>query len=81
MVRFEQQEAADMAEHKALLEKPADDDGFVTVTYKKKRGRGRAPTEDTPEISGRSQKRKRGSSELPDFYRFQVGAKADVRAF
>ena len=75
MERFEEQEAEtkETARNAAI----ADQDGFVTVTYKNSAGSKRE-LEDTQEESKRgSHKRSRkkskigGSGELQDFYRFQ----------
>ena len=81
MQRFEMEEAEEKAERKALLEKPEDDDGFVTVTYKRKRGRNSdsGPLLDGGGLAADGAKKKRkGASELSDFYRFQVGVRAWV---
>ena len=79
MNRFEAEEAEEAAERKALLQNPVDDDGFVTVTYKRKRGRNSGGVADgNPSEAGggavdRGNKKKRkGAGELSDFYRFQV---------
>ncbi|CAM9799115.1 unnamed protein product [Scytosiphon promiscuus] len=77
MHRFEQAEAAEMAKRKALLEKPEDDDGFVTVTYKRKRGRN-SGGDGNPAggggmlTAGGAKKKRKGAGELSDFYRFQM---------
>lgn len=76
MLRFEQAEAAEIAKRKALLEKPEDDDGFVTVTYKRKRGRNSGndgnPAGGVVAPAGGAKKKRKGAGELSDFYRFQV---------
>lgn len=72
---FEKEEAAEIAERKAMIENPEDDDGFVTVTYKRKRGRnsGGNPSGSEPSVAGGDKKKRRGGAgELTDFYRFQV---------
>lgn len=77
MKRFEEAEAEEAAKRQEMLEKGVDDDGFTTVTYKKKRGRAGDPPpvaeHDGSAVSqgGRGKKRK-GAGSLPDFYRFQV---------
>lgn len=76
MHRFEKAEAEELAERKALLEKPEDDDGFVTVTHKRKRGRN-SSTNGTPSdgegvTADGAKKKRKGAGELSDFYRFQV---------
>lgn len=74
---FEQAEDAEVAKRKALLEKPEDDDGFVTVTYKRKRGRN-SGSDGNPAGGGGviaadgAKKKRKGAGELSDFYRFQV---------
>lgn len=57
-----------------MIENPEGDDGFVTVTYKRKRGRnsGGNPSESEPSVAGEKKKRRGGAGELTDFYRFQV---------
>lgn len=70
---FEQEEAAEIAERKAMIESPEDDDGFVTVTYKRKRGRNSGnPSEAESGVAGDKKKRRGGAGELTDFYRFQM---------
>ena len=74
--RFEKEEAAEVARRKSLLENPEDDDGFVTVTYKRKRGRNSGnPSESGAAAGGGAgdKKKRKGAGELTDFYRFQVG--------
>lgn len=75
MARFEKEEATEAARRKAKLENPVDDDGFETVTYKRKRGRKNSlPSEESAVIgNGAKPKKKKGAGELEDFYRFQVG--------
>lgn len=82
MRRFEQEEAAEAAERKTLRENPEDDDGFVTVTYKRKRGRNNNPSADASvdEATRSAKKKQKGAGELTDFYRFQVGV-AYMRCF
>ena len=77
MQRFEKEEAEEAAERKALLEKPEDDDGFVTVTYKRKRGRNSSgnhgpPLDGVGVAADGAKKKRKGAGELSDFYRFQV---------
>lgn len=79
MERFEGEEAEAAAKRRALLENPTDDDGFVTVTYKKKRGRSgtNAVLPLAGDLAGvdaavGGKKKKKGAGSLPDFYRFQV---------
>lgn len=81
MARFEEEEAAEDARRKAKLENPIDEDGFETVTYKRKRGRKNSlPSEESASSgNGAKPKKKRGAGELEDFYRFQVGSQ-DVSA-
>lgn len=56
-----------------MIESPEDDDGFVTVTYKRKRGRNSGnPSEAESGVAGDKKKRRGGAGELTDFYRFQV---------
>lgn len=72
---FEAEEAAEIAERKAKRESPEDDDGFVTVTYKRKRGRNSGnPGESGVTVGegGGDKKKRKGAGELKDFYRFQV---------
>lgn len=78
MKRFEKEEAEEEAERKALLEKPEGDDGFVTVTYKRKRGRHSSgnhglPVDGGGAVADGAKKKRKGAGELSDFYRFQVG--------
>lgn len=76
MNRFETEEAQEAAKRKALLQNPVDDDGFVTVTYKRKRGRNSGSDGNSSEIGGiadkGNKKKRKGAGELSDFYRFQV---------
>lgn len=74
MQRFESEEAREAAERKARLENPEGDDGFVTVTYKRKRGRnsGNPAEGEGVRTDGGAKKKKKGAGELQDFYRFQV---------
>ncbi len=76
MNRFETEEAEEAAERKALRENPVDDDGFVTVTYKRKRGRNSGNDGNPSEAGGTAdkgnKKKRKGAGELSDFYRFQV---------
>eukprot|EP00903_Cladosiphon_okamuranus_P008193 g7889.t1 len=77
MQRFEKGEAEREAERKALLEKPEDDDGFVTVTYKRKRGRKSSGNHGLPAhgggvVASEAKKKRKGAGELSDFYRFQM---------
>lgn len=74
MQRFEAAEAEEAARRKALLEGEADEDGFITVTYKEKRGRSDAPppVAKADDTSGGLKKKRKGAGSLPDFYRFQV---------
>lgn len=74
---FEKEEAAEIAGRKAMLESPEDDDGFVTVTYKRKRGRNSGNPAESGVAggggAGGNKKKRKGAGELTDFYRFQVG--------
>ncbi|CAN0083905.1 unnamed protein product [Ectocarpus sp. 4 AP-2014] len=76
MLRFEEEESAEIAQRKAMLENPEDDDGFVTVTYKRKRGRnsGGGGSGNYPDgvVAGGAKKKRKGAGELSDFYRFQM---------
>lgn len=76
MQRFEKEEAEEEAQRKALLEKAEDDDGFVTVTYKRKRGRDTRGNHGLPSdgagVTSDGAKKRKGAGELTDFYRFQV---------
>lgn len=86
MQRFEKEEAEETAERKALLEKPEDDDGFVTVTYKRKRSRKSSgnkghPVDGGGVISDGAKKKRKGAGELSDFYRFQVCVCVHVQVF
>lgn len=76
MERFEDEEAEEAAKRKALLENPTDDDGFITVTYKKKRGRS-VPLPVAADLAAANaaagvKKKRKGAGSLPDFYRFQM---------
>ncbi|CAN0291492.1 unnamed protein product, partial [Ectocarpus sp. 8 AP-2014] len=75
MLRFEEEESAEIAQRKAMIENPEDDDGFVTVTYKRKRGRNSGGGTGNPPdgvVAGGAKKKRKGAGELSDFYRFQV---------
>lgn len=79
MHRFESKEAAEMEKRKAMLENPEDGEGFVTVTYKRKRGRNSGGGNDGYSrdgagfvADGAANKKRKGAAELSDFYRFQV---------
>ncbi|CAM9841369.1 unnamed protein product [Ectocarpus sp. 6 AP-2014] len=75
MLRFEEAESAEIAQRKAMLENPEGDDGFVTVTYKRKRGRNSGGGTGNPPdgvVAGGAKKKRKGAGELSDFYRFQM---------
>ncbi|CAM9224593.1 unnamed protein product [Laminaria digitata] len=73
---FEKEEAAEIAGRKAMLESPEDDDGFITVTYKRKRGRNSGNPAESGVAggggAGGDKKKRKGAGELTDFYRFQM---------
>ncbi|CAM9414349.1 unnamed protein product [Pylaiella littoralis] len=79
MHRFESKEAAEMEKRKAMLENPEDGEGFVTVTYKRKRGRNSGGGNDGYSrdgagfvADGAANKKRKGAAQLSDFYRFQM---------
>ena len=72
MARFEEDEAAEAARRKAKLDNPVDDDGFVTVTHKRKRGRNSGIPSHSDGTADAPIKKRKGSDKLTDFYRFQV---------
>eukprot|EP01138_Halocafeteria_seosinensis_P003079 gb/GECG01003147.1/.p1 GENE.gb/GECG01003147.1/~~gb/GECG01003147.1/.p1 ORF type:complete len:339 (+),score=61.14 gb/GECG01003147.1/:1-1017(+) len=66
MKTFEIKEKESEEEKKRMAQQP-DEEGFVTVTSKK-----RTPTVADEQSSNMKRKRKRGSLEKPNFYRFQL---------
>lgn len=83
MQLFEQEEAEEAAKRKAMIDNPEDDDGFVTVTYKRKRGRNSNNASErggTPDGRAGAKRKRKGAGELTDFYRFQVGQLGGVVA-
>ncbi|CAM9365200.1 unnamed protein product [Ascophyllum nodosum] len=72
MARFEEDEAAEAARRKAKLDNPVDDDGFVTVTHKRKRGRNSGIPSHSDGTADAPIKKRKGSDKLTDFYRFQM---------
>jgi len=69
MAMFEKQECDDAARRAARREVGAEDDGFVTVTYKRK-------TRETPgtvnTLVASTKKKKKKTMELQNFYRHQI---------
>ncbi|CAM9222109.1 unnamed protein product [Choristocarpus tenellus] len=77
MEEFDRNVAVQESERDKLAAQGEDDDGFVTVTYKKnKRGRMTGGTgarlQQVGEENERVKKKRKGAEGLPDFYRFQV---------
>jgi ribosomal RNA-processing protein 7 len=69
MIAFDEQEAAAERERK-LKEGVADEDGFVTVSYKNTHKRQRGVAEE--DTSKKRKRNKKPAKELKNFYRFQV---------
>ena len=63
---FEREEAAEAERRTALRDGEPDEDGFITVTYKKKR------TDNGDDAGAPSRKKKKKTLELNNFYRHQV---------